>query len=94
MSCSSGRGDGLETAIDVEFSSSVGAHRAEAPDAPALWRTSAHEIDDDPTGDPTCMFAELLVGGADEFGEQGECLVGVIAQCVGERVLIEYADLG
>ena len=86
--------DRVEAPVEVEFTTRIGGNRAKATDAATLRCAPSHEVDHDATGQSTRVLAKSFIGRADELGQQGQCLVGVIAQRVGEGILIEHADLG
>lgn len=72
----------------------IGSPMAQATNSFSPRRTRTNNIDNNSTRKGASEFAQLLIGGANEFRQQGECFVGVVAKCVGKRFFVEDANLG
>lgn len=84
----------LEGRIEIQVPPAVGRHPARAPDAPLQAATRPHPVEDEARGEPAGVCAQLLVGRVRQLGEQGERGVRVLPERLGQRVLVQLADLG
>ena len=70
----------------------TGAH--EPPDATGPCHTGRRDVDQHASGQGPGQLAQSLVGRAGHGREQPQCRVGIGVEQLGERVLVDDADLG
>jgi hypothetical protein len=82
----------LKGQVEVEVALSPGPARAQPAVAALGAGTEASGAHEQPRGEPPRLDPQLRIGGRAEVGEQRDGGVGVRAQEIMERLLVEPAD--
>lgn len=87
--------EGVETGVDVEVAAvrSV-ALGAQLADPARRRRPPLGDVEEQATSQPAGELAQFGVGGTGEVGEKCERVVRVLVERLGQRFLVEFADLG
>lgn len=95
MTGSIGDNHGIEAGVDVQVAvGTVGGGGHEPADSPAVARSDPGDIEHQPAGEPRRERRHQRIGRGGHLGQQGECVVGVLFDEIGQCLLVDLADFG